>query len=91
MVGEPVTFTTTVTPASPRSRHPTGTGTGTGTVIFNFGDGSSLSVPLAGGSASVSRPYTGRSSGPYTVTATYIGGTSFAGSAAPTRKPSTGH
>jgi large repetitive protein len=74
VVGEPVTFIATVTPASP------GAGTPTGTVVFNFGDGTSLNVPLAGGAAGVTRPYTSRSSGLYTVTATYTGSTSFAGS-----------
>ncbi|MEV7795892.1 Ig-like domain repeat protein [Streptomyces sp. NPDC087512] len=75
VVGQPVTFTATVAPVAP------GAGTPTGTVAFNFGDGSSLApVPLTAGSAGVTRPYTSRGSGLYTVTATYIGSTEFTGS-----------
>ncbi|MER7901614.1 Ig-like domain-containing protein, partial [Streptomyces sp. NPDC096046] len=75
VVGQPVTFTATVTPVAP------GAGTPTGTVVFSFGDGTtSVTAALTGGSATVTRPYTTRSSGLFTVTATYIGSNSFAGS-----------
>ncbi len=75
VVGQQVTFTATVAPVTP------GAGTPTGTVVFNFGDGSSLvTATLASGSATVTRPYTSRRDAPDTVTATYTGSTSFAGS-----------
>ncbi|MEU1851888.1 Ig-like domain repeat protein [Streptomyces sp. NPDC019990] len=75
VVGQPVTYTATVTPLAP------GAGTPTGTVAFGFGDGSGLVVTtLTGGTATVTRPYTSRSSGQFTVTATYIGSSAFAGS-----------
>ncbi|MBC9726967.1 Ig-like domain repeat protein [Streptomyces sp. TRM68367] len=75
VVGQPVTFTATVAPLAP------GAGTPTGTVAFQFGDGTtSVTAPLASGTATVTRPYTARSSGLFTVTATYLGSTSFAGS-----------
>ncbi|MCK8438936.1 Ig-like domain repeat protein, partial [Streptomyces sp. D2-8] len=58
-----------------------GAGTPTGTVTFTFGDGTTpATVPLTGGTATVTRPYTSRSSGLFTVTATYLGDTSFNGS-----------
>jgi hypothetical protein len=75
VVGQPVTFTATVAPVAP------GTGTPTGTVAFTFGDGTTpTTATLTGGTATVTRPYTTRSSGLFTVTATYTGSNSFAGS-----------
>ncbi|MEV6619155.1 Ig-like domain repeat protein [Streptomyces sp. NPDC051051] len=75
VVGQPVTFTATVAPVAP------GAGTPTGTVTFNFGDGTSpVTATLTNGTATTTRPYTTRSSGLFTVTATYNGTTSFAGS-----------
>ncbi|GGY49723.1 Ig-like domain-containing protein [Streptomyces djakartensis] len=70
-----MTFTAAVTPLAP------GAGTPTGTVAFGFGDGTGLVVAtLTGGTATVTRPYTTRSSGQYAVTATYIGSNAFTGS-----------
>ncbi|MES4892200.1 Ig-like domain repeat protein [Streptomyces sp. NPDC096012] len=77
--GQAVTVTATVTTVPP------GTGAPTGTVTFGFGDGTpSLTVPVAGGRASVSHTYAGVSGSPYTVTATYDGDTAHAGSTAET-------
>ncbi|WP_432093509.1 Ig-like domain repeat protein, partial [Streptomyces sp. bgisy100] len=74
-VGQPVTFTATVTPQSP------GAGVPSGTVTFTFGDGGPpQSVPLAGGVATVTHPYADASGSPYQVTATYHGDDGFAGS-----------
>ncbi|WP_340384423.1 Ig-like domain repeat protein [Streptomyces sp. SS7] len=75
VVGQPVTFTATVAPVAP------GAGTPTGTITFDFGDGTTpVTATLANGTATATRPYTTRSSGPFTVTATYNGSSSFAGS-----------
>ncbi|UNZ21235.1 hypothetical protein HC362_33325 [Streptomyces sp. 891-h] len=75
VVGQPVTFTTTVTPLAP------GAGTPTGTVTLNFGDGTSpITTPLTNGTATTTRPYTTRTGSPYTVTATYSGSDRFVGS-----------
>ncbi|WP_432140110.1 Ig-like domain repeat protein, partial [Streptomyces sp. bgisy154] len=75
VVGEPVTFSATVAPASP------GAGAPTGTVVFDFGDGTSpLTATLTSGTATTTRPYTSRTGSPYTVTATYSGDTDFTGS-----------
>ncbi|MFF9819067.1 Ig-like domain repeat protein, partial [Streptomyces sp. NPDC014006] len=58
-----------------------GAGTPTGTITFDFGDGTTpVAATLTGGAATVTRPYTSRSSGLFTVTATYTGSNSFAGS-----------
>ncbi|MCK8438937.1 Ig-like domain repeat protein, partial [Streptomyces sp. D2-8] len=66
VVGQPVTFTATVAPLAP------GAGTPTGTVTFTFGDGTTpATVPLTGGTATVTRPYTTRTGTPYTINATY--------------------
>ncbi|MCK8438938.1 hypothetical protein G3I77_39995, partial [Streptomyces sp. D2-8] len=79
VVGEPVTFTATVAPLAP------GAGTPTGTVTFTFGDGTTpATVPLTGGTATVTRPYTTRRDGPYTVTATYSDDIDFTSSATTT-------
>ncbi|MFJ9743291.1 Ig-like domain repeat protein [Streptomyces sp. NPDC101166] len=75
VVGQPVTFTATVAPVAP------GAGTPTGTVSFDFGDGTNpVTVTLVDGGAAITRPYTARTASPYTVTATYGGNISFAGS-----------
>ncbi|MDN0199930.1 Ig-like domain repeat protein [Streptomyces sp. S.PNR 29] len=75
VVGQPVTFTATVASVAP------GAGTPTGTVTFDFGDGTTaVTATLSNGVATVTRPYTTRSSGLFTVTATYNGSNSFAGS-----------
>ncbi|MGW7261795.1 beta strand repeat-containing protein, partial [Streptomyces sp. NPDC054834] len=75
VVGQPVTFTATVAAVAP------GAGTPSGTVIFNFGDGSpSQVVNLVGGTATVTHAYTTTAGSPFTVTATYGGNASFAGS-----------
>ncbi|MER6039355.1 Ig-like domain repeat protein [Streptomyces sp. NPDC001856] len=75
VVGQPVTFTATVAPVAP------GAGTPTGTVSFDFGDGTNpVTVTLVNGGAAITRPYTVRTASPYTVTATYGGSISFAGS-----------
>ncbi|MEU2915105.1 Ig-like domain repeat protein [Streptomyces massasporeus] len=75
VVGQPVTFTATVTPAAP------GAGTPTGTITFDFGDGTTpVTATLTNGTATATRPYTTRSSGLFSVTATYNGSNSFAGS-----------
>ncbi|MER5377054.1 Ig-like domain repeat protein [Streptomyces sp. NPDC002553] len=75
VVGQPVTFTATVAPVAP------GAGTPSGTVSFDFGDGTNpVTVTLVDGGAAITRPYTARTASPYTVTATYGGNISFAGS-----------
>ncbi|MEU0071549.1 Ig-like domain repeat protein [Streptomyces sp. NPDC006332] len=75
VVGQPVTFTATVAPVAP------GAGTPTGTIAFDFGDGTApVTATLTGGTATATRPYTARSNGLFTVTATYTGSNSFAGS-----------
>ncbi|AVV46641.1 hypothetical protein C6376_40115 [Streptomyces sp. P3] len=84
VVGQPVTFTATVTPVT------AGAGTPTGTVTFDFGDAATpLTAPLINGTATVTRPYTTRSSGLFTVTAAYNASNSFAGSS--TTGPHTVH
>ncbi|MEV6183431.1 Ig-like domain repeat protein [Streptomyces sp. NPDC052015] len=75
VVGQSATFTATVVPVAP------GAGTPTGIVTFDFGDGTTpVTATLTGGTASVTRPYTTRSSGLFTVSATYLGSNSFADS-----------
>ncbi|MFB6437043.1 Ig-like domain repeat protein [Streptomyces sp. NPDC056411] len=67
-VGEPVTFSATVTAVPPAA------GTPTGTVTFDFGDGTApVTIPLTGGAAATSHTYTGAAQSPYTVTVTYSG------------------
>ncbi|MFG2533013.1 Ig-like domain repeat protein [Streptomyces sp. NPDC048516] len=67
-VGEPVTFSATVTTVPP------GAGTPTGTVTFDFGDGTTpVTVPLTDGAAATSHAYTGAAQSPYTATVTYSG------------------
>ncbi|MFE9847040.1 Ig-like domain repeat protein [Streptomyces goshikiensis] len=80
VVGQPVTFTATVASVAP------GAGTPTGTITFDFGDGTTpVTATLANGTATATRPYTTRSSGLFTVTATYNGSSSFAGSSGTAR------
>ncbi|OEV31439.1 hypothetical protein AN219_05060 [Streptomyces nanshensis] len=75
LVGQPVTFTATVSPVAP------GAGTPTGTVTFDFGDGSpTVVVPLVGGVASTDYAYTSTAGSPFTATATYSGDVNFDGS-----------
>ncbi|MFF3818320.1 beta strand repeat-containing protein, partial [Streptomyces bluensis] len=75
VVGQPVTITTTVAPNAP------GAGTPTGSVTINFGDGSpSQTVPLAGGTATVTHTYTTTTGSPFTITASYGGDSNFASS-----------
>ncbi|MBI0295058.1 Ig-like domain repeat protein [Streptomyces sp. PRKS01-29] len=74
-VGDPVTFTATVTAVPP------GAGTPTGTVTFDPGDGTPpLTAPLSGDTATATYPYTDTAGSPYTVTATYNGDTDFTAS-----------
>ncbi|MFI1155997.1 beta strand repeat-containing protein [Streptomyces sioyaensis] len=76
VVGEPVTFTATVSPVPP------GAGTPTGTVTFVATDGVttvSLTGTLIGGTASVTTNGL-VTAGTYTVTATYSGDGNFTGS-----------
>ncbi|WP_438452878.1 Ig-like domain repeat protein [Streptomyces asiaticus] len=73
-VGDPVTFTATVTAVPP------GAGTPTGTVTFDPGDGTPpLTAPLSGDTATATYTYTDTDTAgsPYTVTATYNGDTNF--------------
>ncbi|MFI0779866.1 Ig-like domain repeat protein [Streptomyces sp. NPDC021212] len=75
VVGQPVTFTATVTPVPP------GSGTPTGTVTFDFGDGTpAVTARLTGGTATADHAYADPSGTPYTVTATYGGDTLFTAS-----------
>ncbi|QKV91330.1 Ig-like domain repeat protein [Streptomyces sp. NA02950] len=68
VVGEPVTFTATVTGVPPT------TGTPTGTVTLAFGDGTDpVTVALTDGTATVGHAYTAPSQAPYAITATYNG------------------
>ncbi|MGW2001491.1 beta strand repeat-containing protein, partial [Streptomyces tubercidicus] len=70
VVGQPVTFTATVTAAEP------GSGAPTGTVIFDFGDGTDpVAQPVTDGVATAEHAYTGPLGSPYTITATYGGDT----------------
>ncbi|MER7901615.1 Ig-like domain repeat protein, partial [Streptomyces sp. NPDC096046] len=72
LVGEPVTFTATVTPQAP------GAGAPTGTVTLDFGDGTTpVTLPLTKASATTSHIYTSVAGSPYPVTATYNGDTDF--------------
>ncbi|WP_432047399.1 Ig-like domain repeat protein [Streptomyces asiaticus] len=74
-VGDPVTFTATVTAVPP------GAGTPTGTVTFDPGDGTPpLTAPLTGDTATATYTYTDTAGSPYTVTATYNGDTDFTAS-----------
>ncbi|REK90530.1 Ig-like domain repeat protein, partial [Streptomyces inhibens] len=72
VVGQPVTFTATVSPVAP------GTGTPTGTVTFVISGGPTLTGTLSGGTASVTTSALG--TGSHTVTATYGGDANFTGS-----------
>ncbi len=65
-VGQSVTFTATVSSAG---------GTPTGTVTVLFGDGTSASGTLAGGTATINHNYA--AGGTYTATATYNGSVNF--------------
>ncbi len=74
-VGDPVTFTATVTAVPP------GAGTPTGTVTFDPGDGTPpLTAPLTGDTATTTYTYTDTAGSPYTVTATYNGDVDFTAS-----------
>ncbi|MGA6159889.1 beta strand repeat-containing protein [Stenotrophomonas sp. NPDC087984] len=74
-VGDPVTFTATVTAVPP------GAGAPTGTVTFDPGDGTPpITAPLSGDTASATYAYTDTAGSPYTVTATYNGDTNFTSS-----------
>ncbi|MGA4951168.1 Ig-like domain repeat protein [Streptomyces lydicamycinicus] len=79
VAGQPVTFTAIVAPAE----H--GAGAPTGTVIFDFGDGTDPSAqPVVAGVATAVHAYPSPSGSPYTVTATYGGGTDFTASSGTT-------
>jgi hypothetical protein len=71
-IGQPVTFTATVSPAAP------GSGTPTGTVTFHDGGGALGVATLSGGIATLTITYVGTISD--TVTTTYPGDSSFNGS-----------
>ncbi|MGW7690109.1 Ig-like domain repeat protein [Streptomyces asiaticus] len=74
-VGDPVTFTATVTAVPP------GAGAPTGTVTFDPGDGTPpITAPLSGDTATATYAYTDTAGSPYTVTATYNGDTNFTSS-----------
>ncbi|WP_413811566.1 Ig-like domain repeat protein [Streptomyces sp. OE57] len=74
-VGDPVTFTATVTAVPP------GAGTPTGTVTFDPGDGTPpLTSPLSGDTATATYTYTDIAGSPYTVTAAYNGDTDYTAS-----------
>ncbi|WP_216093847.1 Ig-like domain-containing protein, partial [Streptomyces abyssalis] len=78
LVGQPVTFTATVSPVAP------GAGTPTGTVVFDFGDGNvSPPVALVGGVATTSHAYLTTVGSPFTISATYSGDADFDGSSTP--------
>ncbi|WP_395368525.1 Ig-like domain repeat protein [Streptomyces tubercidicus] len=71
-VGQPVTFVARVAPTPP------GAGAPTGTVTFDFGDGTApVTMPMAGGSATVTHAYPDAAGLPYPVTATYSGDDNF--------------
>ncbi|WP_330347892.1 Ig-like domain repeat protein [Streptomyces sp. NBC_00582] len=77
VVGQPVTFTATVTPTAP------GAGTPSGSVVFDFGDGNvSAPVAVSGGVATTTHAYTTTTGSPFTVTVTYGGDGNFTGSVA---------
>ncbi|MGP3945921.1 Ig-like domain repeat protein [Streptomyces sp. 6N106] len=74
-VGDPVTFTATVTAVPP------GAGAPTGTVTFDPGDGTPpITTTLTGDTATATYAYTDTAGSPYTVTATYNGDTDFTAS-----------
>ncbi|WP_411136761.1 beta strand repeat-containing protein [Streptomyces sp. C10] len=71
VVGQPVTFTATVTPVEP------GAGVPAGAVTFDFGDGTPPTLTsVSDGVAGITHTYTS-AGGPYTVTAQYEGDDSF--------------
>ncbi|MFF7232572.1 Ig-like domain repeat protein [Streptomyces sioyaensis] len=75
LVGQPVTFTATVTGVPPTL------GTPSGTVTFDFGDGTAVvTAAVTNGTATVSHAYTGPSGTPYAVTANYSGDDDFTAS-----------
>ncbi|MFE7782421.1 Ig-like domain repeat protein [Streptomyces libani] len=72
LAGQPVTFVARVAPTPP------GAGAPTGTVTFDFGDNTPpATVPMAGGSATVTHTFESAAALPYTVTATYSGDDNF--------------
>ncbi|GFE19755.1 Ig-like domain repeat protein [Streptomyces nigrescens] len=74
VVGQPVTFTATVTPVEP------GAGVPAGAVTFDFGDGTPPTLTsVSDGVARITHTYTS-AGGPYTVTAQYEGDDSFTSS-----------
>ncbi|MFE9007180.1 Ig-like domain repeat protein [Streptomyces sp. NPDC007875] len=74
-VGDPVTFTATVTAVPP------GAGAPTGTVTFDPGDGTPpITAALIGDTATASYAYTDTAGSPSTVTATYNGDIDFTAS-----------
>ncbi|GAA3368941.1 hypothetical protein GCM10017744_086980 [Streptomyces antimycoticus] len=74
-VGDPVTFTATVTAVPP------GAGAPTGTVTFDPGDGTPpITATLTGDTATATYAYTDTAGSPYTVTATYNGDIDFTAS-----------
>ncbi|MEU8828343.1 Ig-like domain repeat protein [Streptomyces sp. NPDC048636] len=71
-VGQATTFVAKVTPEEPAA------GTPTGTVTFEFSDGApTVTVPVAGGTATVTRANPDVADSPYTVDATYSGDSDF--------------
>ncbi|MFK0261389.1 Ig-like domain repeat protein [Streptomyces angustmyceticus] len=75
-VGQSTTFVAKVTPEAPAGGSPTGT------VTFEFSDDSPpVTVPVAGGTATISHTNPGVSDSPYTVAATYSGDDNFNASA----------
>ncbi|MFF9787589.1 Ig-like domain repeat protein [Streptomyces nigrescens] len=74
VVGQPVTFTATVTPVEP------GAGVPAGAVTFDFGDGTPPTpTSVSDGVVRITHTYTS-AGGPYTVTAQYEGDDSFTSS-----------
>nr|QBF51787.1 IPT/TIG domain-containing protein [Streptomyces caniferus] len=70
--GQPVAFVARVAPAPP------GAGVPTGTVTFDFGDGTPpVTLPVSGGTASVTHAYATAAESPYPVSATYDGDDNF--------------
>ncbi|MGW7488895.1 beta strand repeat-containing protein, partial [Streptomyces sp. NPDC054786] len=79
VAGQPVVFTTTVTPAEP------GAGAPTGTMTFDFGDGTGpVAAPVVAGVATAEHAFVGTSGSPYAITATYGGDADFTASAGTT-------
>ncbi|WP_336053081.1 Ig-like domain repeat protein [Streptomyces sp. CA2R101] len=71
-VGQSTTFVAKVVPEEPAGGSPTGT------VTFEFSDDSPpVTVPVTGGTATISRPNPEVSDSPYTVAATYSGDDNF--------------